>query len=913
MAQNSLVDPAHQYLEVPEHPLTPFFRPGSVAVIGATETPGSVGKTLMRNLIEGGYEGKLYPVNPKYKTLFDLPCFSSVEAVEKPVDLAIVVTPARTVPEIIRQCGRKKIPGAVIISAGFKELGPEGKKLEDKVLEEARQGGLRLIGPNCLGIMNPLTQFNATFAASMALKGHVAFVSQSGAMCTAVLDWSLQQEIGFSSFVSIGSMADINWGDLIDYLGRDPETRAILMYMESIGNAKDFISAAREVALSKPIIVIKAGRTEAAAKAAASHTGALSGSDEVFDTAMKRAGVLRVTEISELFDMAEVLAKQPTPSGPRLAIVTNAGGPAVLAADAVVHHGAEVADLKPSTIEALSEFLPEAWSHGNPVDILGDATAKTYAKAVELVSRDPEADGILAILAPQDMTDPTDTAQKLTPFADNKGKPILASWMGGGVVEEGVEILSRANIPTFAYPDSASEIFAAMWRQSQALKDLYETPEVREKVALGHEREHAVDSIIQNALQESRELLSEEESKRVLSAYGIPVVETAIATTSEEAVRAAEDIGYPVVLKLHSKTVTHKSDVGGVILNLSDREGVKEGFQKIQGKVSAEEFDGVAVQKMIKAEGTEVILGSSIDPQFGPVILFGSGGKLVEIYRDRALGLPPLNATLARRLMRETKVYDVLKGVRGEKSVDMALLEKIVMDFSELIVSHPNIAECDINPLSASSNQIVALDARIVLSKEAVKGAVIRPYPSQYASELTLKSGETVIVRPIRPEDEPMVIRFHEELSQETVRARYFEELTFSERTSHHRMIRICHSDYDREILLVAILKDEIIAAARLKKIPLSKIADFKLVIIDRMQGQGLGTALLKKSLEVAKEEGIKTIETQILRDNTAMEKLLKRAGFALTESRKHPRLVNASLTVQNDEKHRERTDESSV
>jgi len=558
-----------------------------------------------------------------------------------------------------------------------------------------------------------------------------------------------------------------------------------------------------------------------------------------------------------------------------------------------------VADLKPSTIEALNEFLPAAWSHGNPVDILGDATAEMYARAVETVSRDSGADGILAILAPQDMTDPTETAKKLAPFANIPNKPMLASWMGGEMVADGVDLLSKAEIPTFPYPDSASETFAAMWRQSEALKALYETPEVREKVALGHEREDLVESIIQNALSETRELLTEEESKRILRAYGIPTVETKIATTPEEAAQAANGLGYPVVLKLHSKTITHKSDVGGVLLNLNEPEDVKEGFEKIRSRVSAEDFQGVTVQKMIQAEGIEVILGSSIDPQFGPVILFGSGGKFVEIYRDRALGLPPLNATLARRLMQETKVYDVLQGVRGQKSVDMAKLEKIVMDFSELIVSHPHIAECDINPLIASTDKITALDARIVLSEQPVKGAVIRPYPSEYVSELMLKNGDRVVVRPIRPEDEPMVIRFHEELSQETVRARYFEEMTFSERTSHHRMIRICHSDYDREILLVAIMNEEIIAAARLKKIPLTPIADFKLVIIDRMQHQGLGTILLKKSLEIAKEEGIKTIDTQILKDNFIMEKLLKKSGFTLTESQKHPHLVNASLAMK--------------
>lgn len=893
-------DPAHQFLEIPPHPLEPFFKPKSVAVIGATETPHSVGKTLMQNLIKGGFKGNLFPVNPKYSSLFDRKCFSSISEIPDPVDLAVVITPAKTVPKIIAECAAKQVPGAIIISAGFKEIGAPGKDLEDAVIHNARLGNIRLVGPNCLGIMNPVANFNATFASSMALKGNVAFVSQSGALCTAVLDWSLREKIGFSAFVSIGSMADINWGDLIDYLGRDPETRSILMYMESVGDAKNFLSAAKEVALNKPIIVIKAGRTEAAAHAAASHTGSLAGSDDVFDAAMRRVGVLRVDEIGDLFNMAEVLGKQPIPHGPRLTIVTNAGGPAVLATDAVSHFGAKMTRLNEKTLHALDEFLPPAWSGGNPIDLLGDAGPDRYAKAIQVISKDPDTDGILVVLTPQDMTDPTATAKEIVPFASALDKPILASWMGGGVVQEGCGILNDANIPTFEYPDTASKTFASMWHQSQALEALYETPEIRQEVGVVKDRIEKTEAIIQKALEEGRELLTEEESKRILEAYEIPTVQTLLAESAEEAVKAAETIGYPAVLKLHSETITHKSDVGGVLLNLQDAESIRRGFDQIWKSVAKkkgkEHFQGVTVQKMIPLDGYELILGSSVDIQFGPVILFGTGGRLVEIYRDKALGLPPLNAVLAKKLMKRTKVYKALKGVRGRGSIDFMKLEKILINFSDLISNHLHISECDINPLLASENLIMALDARIVLSKAPACKPVIRPYPSQYIDECTLSGGEVVTIRPIRPEDEPRVIQFQGQLSEKTVRGRYFKDMSYEERTNHRRMIRICHSDYDREILLIALIDDEIIAAARLKRIIPRNISDFKLVIIDRMQNRGLGTILLEKSIAIAKQEGIDRIETQIMQDNLAMKKMLKKAGFSFSPSRRNPDLINCSL-----------------
>ena len=501
---------------------------------------------------------------------------------------------------------------------------------------------MRLIGPNCLGVMNPHGGLNATFAAQMARPGTVGFLSQSGALCTAILDWSLRVHVGFSTFVSIGSMLDVGWGDLIDYLGDDPHTKCIVIYMESIGDARSFLSASREVALTKPIIVIKAGRTEAAAKAAASHTGSLSGSDDVLDAAFRRVGVLRVDSISQVFDMAEVLAKQPRPRGPRLAIVTNAGGPGVLATDALIESRGNLAELSAATLETLNGILPAAWSHGNPIDILGDADAERYARTLEVASQDPNTDGLLAILTPQAMSDPTATAQALSQYAHVAGKPVLASWMGGEVVEPGERILDQAGIPTFAYPDTAAQTFTAMWRSYYNLQALYETPTLPSRTDTSEFVRDKTAAIIATARTEGRTVLTETESKQIMAAYGIPTVETRIAASDDDAVAVARSIGFPVALKLHSKTITHKTDVGGVQLNLTDDQAVRSAYHSIESAVQQhagkEHFQGVTVQPMVMLDGYELIIGSSLDTQLGPVLLFGTGGQLVEVFKDRCAG-----------------------------------------------------------------------------------------------------------------------------------------------------------------------------------------------------------------------------------------------------------------------------------
>ncbi|HMB07213.1 MAG TPA: acetate--CoA ligase family protein, partial [Isosphaeraceae bacterium] len=624
---------AHDVLHARRKPLDAIFAPGTVAVIGATERAGSVGRTVLWNLIRNPFGGTIFPINLNRPNVLGIKAYPKLSAVPEPVDLAIIATPAATVPDLIGECVEARVRGAIVISSGFKETGAAGVELERRVLEQARRGRMRLIGPNCLGVMRPFSGLNATFAGQMARAGSVGFISQSGALCTAILDWSLRELVGFSAFVSIGSMLDVGWGDLIDYLGDDPYTKCIVIYMESIGDARAFLSAAREVALTKPIIVIKAGRTEVAAKAAASHTGSLAGSDEVLDAAFCRCGVLRVNSISDVFDLAEVLSKQPRPRGPNLTIITNAGGPAVLATDALIKNHGALAELSSETLAALDGSLPGPWSHGNPIDILGDAGPDRYAKSLEIAARDPKSDGLLVILTPQAMSDPTRTAEQLKAYARNDGKPVLASWMGGASVAAGETILNQAGIPTFPYPDTAAQVFTTMWRSTYNLRGLYETPTLPDGSDDMTSQRAKAEAIGRAARQAGRTVLTEIESKQLLAAYGLPTVEARVAHDEGEAAAAADAIGYPVVVKLLSETITHKADVGGVQLNLADADAVRRAYRAIDDsvrrKVGPGHVQGVTVQPMIRRDGYEIIIGSSIDAQFGPVLLFGSGGQLV--------------------------------------------------------------------------------------------------------------------------------------------------------------------------------------------------------------------------------------------------------------------------------------------
>lgn len=889
-------DPSLNILHRKQNNLDFIFYPKTVAVIGASERENSVGRTVLWNLLKSPFGGTIYPVNPKRDNVLGIKAYPSVEEIPEKVDLAVIVIPAKAVPLAIEMCAKKKVPSAVIISAGFKEMGGPGIELEEKILTIARKADMRVIGPNCLGVMNPINGLNATFAADIAMRGNLAFISQSGALCTAVLDWSLKNKVGFSSFVSIGSMLDVNWGDLIHYFGNDKHTESILLYMESIGDARSFLSAAKEVSLTKPIILIKAGRTQESAKAAASHTGSLAGSDEALDAALRRVGVLRVDAISDLFSMARVLSKQPRPKGPHLTIVTNAGGPGVIATDALIENGGKLTELEKSTFEKLNDLLPPQWSRNNPVDILGDASADLYAKSIEIIMQDRSTEGILVILTPQDMTDSTQTAKLLKMYAHRSEKPILASWMGADSVARGDQILNQAGIPTFEYPDQACKAFAYMYSYAYNLKGIYETPALETPQLLkSKEQNQEIEKIIQKAIEEERELLTEFESKQILDLFQIPTVQTRIALTVKEAVESAKQIGFPVVLKLHSETITHKTDVGGVKLNLRDEQSVIDAYHSIQSSVTEkagkEHFQGVSVQEMIDLDGYEVILGSSIDLQFGPVLLFGTGGQLVEVYKDHSLALPPLTSTLAKRMMERTKIYTALKGVRGKQAVDLPALEKILVAFSNLVAQHKWIKECDINPLLISGERIIALDARIVLHEKKTKHfpkLAIRPYPMQYVQELFLKDKTPVTLRPIRPEDVPLIVNFHKDLSETTVKQRYLKLIEYDERTAHDRLIKMCFIDYDREIAICVEKDQEILAIGRLTKLINEKEARFALIVKDQWQGTGVGKLLLTYLIDVAKQENIQTMIAYMFFENKAMRKICEDLGFVLTQDQEN-------------------------
>jgi acetyltransferase len=876
--------------EIP-HSLDPFFHPASIAVIGASATPGSVGSILMRNLLGNPFGGVVFPVNPRRQSVHGVYCYPSLAEVPSVVDLAVIATPADTVPALVQSCVDRGVKAAIIISAGFSELGETGRALETQLRTIAR-GKMRLIGPNCLGVIHPPSNLNASFAASMARPGKVALLSQSGAICTAILDWAEETHVGFSSFVSVGAAIDVDFASLIDYFGDDPHTRSIILYIESIGDVRRFLSAARNVARNKQIIVVKAGRHEAGARAAASHTGALAGADAVFDAAFRRAGVLRVHSIAELFNMSEILAMQPQPAGPALAIITNAGGPGVMATDELLLAGGSLAGLGSETIAALDAVLPPFWSHANPVDVLGDAPPERYRRAFEICARDPGVQGLLVLLAPQAMTDPIETARQLAPFARLEGKPVLACWLGGATARPGRNILNAAGIPTFDSPDSAIHAFLNMvqYRRNQEL--LYETPEALPEDFVPDQQR--VRALIEGARNAGRTLLTEVEAKEVLAAYGIPVTWATKVASAAGAIAAAAQLGYPVVLKLYSEQLTHKSDVGGVQLNLMDDDAVRAAFYRIQTNLASHRpdvpFEGVTVQPMVRDQGFELIIGSSVDRQFGPVILFGAGGIFVEIFKDSVLGLPPLNRALARRLIERTRIQQALKGVRGAQSISFDDLETLLTRFSQLVVDfHDQVQEIDINPLFAAPNRIVALDARVLLgptdlpAEERPRLAIL-PYPNYLTAPFGLNDGTEVIVRAIRPEDEPLLVAFHANNSEHTIRMRFFSMV---KRLTRESLIRLCHLDYDRAMALVAVQRtdsgeNQILGVSRYYLDPETGDAEFAVVIGDAWQGHGLGWHLMQRLVETAKQHGVRRLVGLVLRENAPMLQLMEELGFSI-------------------------------
>ncbi len=891
-----------------------FFNPKTIALIGASEKPKSVGKAIFENLINFPSKREIFAVNPNRKSILGYKSYKIINDIPKQIELAIIATPAFLVPKIVFQCKEAKVCSAIIISAGFKEIGEKGIKLEKEIW--LNKGNMRIIGPNCLGIMKPKNGLNATFASNIALDGNIAFISQSGALGSAVLDWSLKEKIGLSAFVSVGSMIDINFADLINYFGNDPKTSSILIYMESISNPRAFLSAAKEVTLTKPIILLKAGKTTESAMAAKSHTGAIIGRDDVLNAALKRVGILRVDSIDDLFNMSEILSKQPTLKGPNLAIITNAGGPGVIATDSLILNKAKLANLQNKTFKALNKILPKVWSRNNPIDILGDASADLYYKTIKIVKKDKNVDGILVIVTPQFMTNPTKIAYKMKEFANAK-IPIFGVWMGGELVEEGRKILALSNIANFQYPEIACKIFAYMWRYFDNILKIYETSKEKNSIATYSQmqkRKNFVSKIIKKARDENRVILNEFEGKKILNAFDIPVVETFVATTLKKALFFAKKIGYPVVLKLHSKSIIHKSEVNGVKLNLNSDAEVKKAFFEIRkslkdiGKIK--EFNGVNIQKMIISDGYELIIGSISDIDFGPIIVFGTGGNLVEVINDKAMELPPLRDTLARRLIKNTKIYNALKGIKNKKPIDFNKLEKILINFSNLISEFPQIKECDINPFFASENELVALDAQMVLYENSKKYSplAIKPYPYHLIKEYKL-DGASIVIRPIIAEDELQLKKFFKGISKTFLKKIYFKN--YKDLRSHENLIKFCFVDYSKEITLVAQLKmaskikgsskmkiaSKMLAIAKFKKIENTKDSFFSILVQNKYRKIGLEKLFLENIIKVTKEEKNRYLISLLYKRDVVLKKIYESFGFSIKKM-KNPNFLKAVLKI---------------
>jgi len=871
--------------------LEKIFKPKSIAVIGASNKIGSAGYRIFRNLIGSGYGGVVYPVNPRYESIQGVEAYQTVKKLPKTPDLAIVVTPSKIVIDVVEECGKKGIQGLIIISAGFKEIGEEGKKLEKKLSDLKEKYHLRIIGPNCVGIIMPYLEMNATFAGSMPEKGNIALFSQSGAVCGSILDWAASANVGFSSFVSVGSMLDVDFGDLIDYFGRDMHTRSIVIYIESITHARKFMSAARSFARVKPIIVIKSGRFKEGAKAASSHTGAMAGEDYIYDAAFKRAGVVRVKEIGDLFNCSSILAKQPRPTGPNLAIITNAGGPGVLATDAIVENGGKLAELSQETMDELNSFLPKHWSKANPIDIIGDSDEEVYRKTIEVCQKDKNIDGLIVISVPQVMANPKNLAENIIDLSKQSSKPILTSFVGEESVQYARQLLNRNNVPTYITPEEAVKSYMYLYQYARNLQLLYQTPEERD-VEISSTHKQKIRHIIDNAVSEKRTILTETEAKEILEYYNIPTTKPRIASTVEDAVKTAEKIGYPIVMKIHSPEITHKSDVGGVILDISDSKCLKEAYAKmmktVKKKVPKATIEGVTIQKMIEHTGAEFILGSKKDPLFGSVILFGMGGIFTELFKDRAIGFPPLNQVLAQRIIEKTKAYTLLKGFRNIPPTDMHYVEKIMIHFSQLLEEHPEIAEIDINPLIPQDNKLLAVDARIILDEhsEDKPHMIISKYPSHFTKHVTLKDGTKVTLRPIKPEDEPRWLEMFKSFSLETVRYRFFRII---KDTPHEMRTRYCNIDYDREIGIVAEITENgqkrLIGVTRIIADPGSmEKAEFALVVSDKWQHLGLGAEFIDYTLEIAQKKGFKKIFGPVLKDNVPMINLCREKEFTFSE-----------------------------
>jgi len=885
-----------------------FFAPKTVTVIGASAREASLGQIIIKNLLAGGVAAAdLSAVNPKYDRVMETPCFPTVEALPCVPDLAVIVSPAKTIPQLITELGIKGVKSVIVISAGFSEgSSQQGEQLEEQLLSEARKYNMRIVGPNCLGILSPVNGLNASFSHLMPKKGKIGMISQSGAMLTSIIDWACGRGIGFSHLISFGDMSDIGFQEMLDFMSADPDTDAILIYMESVHHARRFISAARAAARTKPVVVLKVGRSDEGRQAAASHTGALAGSDDVYEAAFNRCGLLRVGGMRELFYAAASLTAIKAVEADRLAILTNGGGMGVLATDALIEEGGRLAKLSDETLRALNQKLPVSWSHGNPVDIIGDAGPDRYSDALKILQADKGVDAVLVLNCPTAVASSYDAAEAVLEVAKNSDKCMLTSWVGSATAEKSRHLFAEKTIPSYATPEAAVNSFMHLVRYKRNQELLMETPPAL-AADLAFDSDKAW-GIVAKVISEGREWLNELEAKAVLDAYGIPTVTTHLAKSPEEAAAFAETLGFPVVLKIFSPDILHKSDVRGVALNLTSPEAVRQAAFDIE-RTTREirpdaRIEGFAVQKMIDAKDShELILGVLADETFGPVLLFGQGGTAVEILDDKALALPPLNLKLAKDMVSRTAVYRLLKGYRDQQAINMDALLLTLIKLSQMVVDLDHLAELDINPLLANKEGVVVLDARIratIKKKAGAQQLAIHPYPQKHEELVRLKSGQTFKIRPIRPEDEPALIQNFESMTQEEIRFRFFHVV---KRMDHPMAARFTQIDYDREMALVVTDPGndpewKLYAVVRLIRDHSGNSAEFSLIVNHIVGGQGLGTLLMRRIISYAKTQGLDTIYGAILAENNVMISLCKRVGFSVHKKLNDPGIVGVRLEL---------------
>ncbi len=884
--------------------LNKLFHPKSVALIGASDAPLSIGNVVMKNLLNGGFDGAIMPVNPKYKTVCGVYAYETIKDLPVVPDLAVICTPAKTVPVIIRQLGEKGTRSAVVISAGFRAS--DSNHLEQQMLDAAKPYDFRILGPNCVGLLIPGIGLNASFAHTDSLPGGIAVISQSGAICTSILDWAKSRGIGFSYFISLGDSSDVDFGDLLDYLGTDQHTTGILLYMESIKLARKFMSAARATARNKKVIVIKSGRMAEGAKAATSHTGALAGNDEVFDAAIRRAGMLRVYTIQNLFDAVETLAHMPVIKGNRLFILTNGGGIGVLATDSLIAKGGHLAELAPETLASLNQFLPANWSQSNPVDIIGDSDAERYVKALKVLLNDPNYDAILVMLVPAAIINNTEVARAITVAIKETKKPVLTCWMGEDAVHDARDIFKKNAIPHYETPEFAIRAFLQTAEYNRNQQYLIEIPpSISEEFKPDKNK---VRATFEKVLDEKRDTLTEPEAKEVLSAYQIPVIKTMVARDVDEAMVHAKEIGFPVALKILSKDISHKSDVGGVLLNIESTSILKLAAEEMLAKIKRlkpeANIEGFTVQEMvIRPSAYELIIGVATDSIFGPVILFGQGGVSVEVINDKAVALPPLNMMLASDLVQRTRIYKVLKGYRDVKAAHMDAILMTLVKISQLIIDHPELQELDINPLIADSKGVIALDARIRIKQTDIQSSAnlaIRPYPQELEETCRLMSGQEILIRPIKPEDEPAHHMLLEQTKPEDVYFRFFRAVND---LSHAQMARFTQIDYDREMAFIAIDKnekgeDETIAVIRVVSDADKNEAEFAIIVRSDMHNQGIGSKLMNKMIEYSRERGTKRLVGQTQTTNQTMQRLARKLNFTQAQNESDKQIVSLSLEL---------------